>query len=83
VDGWATEMGFDRFNPFAQLPVTGGGSPTTFYSDHYWQAAGQRIALFGGFWIDGSALGVSAWRLAGSSADASVAFGGRLVKKAL
>ena len=83
TDGWVTAMGFDSFNPFANLPVAVGGGTTTFYSDHYGQAAGQRIAFFGGVWTFGSALGVSCWNLDGSSASAVVALGGRLLKKPL
>ena len=83
ADGLVTAMGFDAFNPFVQLPVAAGGSATTFYSDSYWQGAGQRIALFGGDWSFGSALGVSYWNLDASSAGASVGIGGRLLKKPL
>ena len=84
IDGFVTEMGFDQFNPFAQLPVSAsGGNATAFYSDSYWQDAGQRIALFGGFWNFGSPLGVSFWNLAYSSAIAGVFIGGRLLKKPL
>ena len=82
-NGSVTAMGFDAFNPFAQFSVAVGGSSTTFYSDSYWHGMEQRIALFGGHWAPGSALGVSSWRLGSSSASADVSVGGRLVKKAL
>ena len=83
VDGWVTAMGFDPLNPYVNLPVGIGGGTTTFYSDHYWQSAGQRIALFGGWWSFGLSLGVSAWFLSHSSASADVSFGGRLLRKPL
>ena len=82
-NGSVTAMGFDAFNPFAQFSVAVGGSSTTFYSDSYWHGMEQRIALFGGPWHDGSALGVSFWNLINSSANAGVNIGGRLLKKPL
>ena len=83
TNGWTTAMGFDQFNPFVQLPVAVGGAPTTFYGDHYWQAAEQRIAVVGGAWGSGSVVGLSCWGLDGSSAVAGVVVGGRLVRKPL
>ena len=83
TNGWTTAMGFDQFNPFVQLPVAVGGAPTTFYGDHYWQAAEQRIALVGGSWFSGSNVGFSSWFLSNSSASADVNIGARLVRKPL
>ena len=83
TEGWVTAMGHDAFNPYAHFPTAVGGGASTFYSDHYWQSAGQHVAIFGGNWLDGSPAGVSFWHLGNSSAAALVSFGGRLVRKAL
>lgn len=84
VNGYTREMGFDENLPFAEFPVyISGASASTYYSDYYYQSTGARIALVGGCWADGSNAGISYWALVHSSANASVYFGGRLLKKAL
>jgi len=85
TNGYIQSMGFDSNFPFAQLPtaITGSTTPTQYYGDYYYRDAGQRIALFGGRWFDGSFAGLSYWHLDGSSSVARVYCGGRLMKKAL
>ena len=83
ADGWTTAMGFDPANPFAEFPTAVGGSGNTFYSDYYYQAAGQRVALVGGRWYYGAHAGASSWPLAFASSSTGVGVGGRLLKKAL
>jgi hypothetical protein len=83
TDGYVKQMGFDPTYPFARLPVEAGASSSTYYSDYYYSSAGQRVALFGSDWNDGSYVGVWTWYLNYSSSHTNVAFGGRLVKKAL
>lgn len=84
ANGWAVEMGLDPDRSFANLPtsITGGGS-TTYYADYYYRSAGQRIALTGGCWFDGSFAGLSYWSLYGSSGFANAFIGARLLAKAL
>lgn len=83
TNGYPIEMGHDANLPFAEMPRTIGGSPTTYYSDYYNQSAGQRIARVGGGWHNGANAGLSYWSLVYSSAVAFVDLGGRLLKKAL
>ncbi len=85
TNGYIQSMGFDPNFPFVQLPtaITGGTTPTQYYGDYYYQDAGQRIALFGGFWDVGAAAGFSGWYLSRASAYSGVSFGGRLLKKPL
>lgn len=82
-NGWVTEMGFDQNYPFAEFPIAIGGSASTYYADHYYQSAGQRVALFGGAWSRWSLAGLFVWALGGSSASASADASARLLKKAL
>ena len=52
ADGYVKEMGFDPNNPYAEFPtLASGAGEDTYYSDYYYQAAGQLIARFGG-WLD-------------------------------
>lgn len=82
-NGIVTQMGFDPKYPYAEFPVAVGGSSTTYYADYYYQSFGQRIALFGGDWANGSSAGLSLWHLNNSSGTANSKIGGRLLKKPL
>lgn len=83
ANGYVSEMGFDAADPFAALPTAISGGATTYYSDYYYQNAGQRIARLGGVWSYGTVAGLSCWLLSGTSSGADVTVGGRLLKKAL
>ena len=83
TNGYLKYKGFDKLYPFAELPKEVGGDSATYYSDYYYQSTGQRIALVGGSWDDGSSAGLSYWYLNNSSTNASASVGGRLLKKAL
>lgn len=82
ANGYTVEMGLDPDRPFASLPtnITGGGA-TTYYADYYYRNTGQRIALAGGLWNNGSYAGLSTWYLSSSSGDAFAYLGARLVRK--
>ena len=83
TNGYLKYKGFDKLYPFAELPKEVGGDSATYYSDYYYQSTGQRIALVGGNWGDGSIGGLSYWYLGNSSTGANAVVGGRLLKKAL
>lgn len=81
--GYVKEMGYDPLNPTARFPVEVGAGSTTWYSDYYYEAAGQHVALFGGHWAYGALGGLFYWNLTYSSTLANLIFGARLLKKAL
>ena len=84
ANGYVAEMGFDINNPFAEFAKSiTGADAAKYYADYYYQATGQRIALFGGHWSYGTFAGLSYWDLANSSSSAYPNVGGRLVRKAL
>lgn len=83
ADGYVSEMGFDISYPFAGFPIKTDGGNDSHYCDYYYQAAGQRVALFGGRWNLGLHAGPSYWYLGSSSSYRFVSVGGRLLKKAL
>src|SRR5690606_18859041 len=87
VNGYAedcvTEVGWSRAHHYEEFPVSVGGSSTTYYSDNYYEGAGQYIARVGGNWFNGSNAGPSLWNLTGMSSTAIVSISGRLVKKPL
>lgn len=83
TNNYVITMGYDPAHPYAQLPFTVGASGDSQYKDYCYQNTGQRIALVGGGWYDGSSAGLFYWRLSSSSANARLGIGGRLLKKAL
>ena len=83
ANGYPTTMGYDSTYPYAEFPTAVGGDTSTYYSDYYYQAAGARIALFGGNWYDGTLAGLFAWHLDSTSSLTYIRLGARLVKKPL
>jgi len=83
TDGYVVAMGYDANYPFAALPVTVGGSDSTYYSDYYYRATGQRIARVGGSWYNGLDAGLSHWAPDVASTGVSTRIAGRLVRKAV
>jgi hypothetical protein len=82
ANDWVSAMGFDPSHPYANLPTAGAGGGN-YYSDYYYQDVGQRIALVGGGWADGTAAGLSCWLLYYASSATGISFGGRLLRTAL
>ena len=82
VNNYFKTAGYDANYPFASLPTEAQAS-NGYYSDYYYQDAGQRIARFGGGWTAGALAGLSCWLLALSSSDAGLPIGGRLLRKPL
>lgn len=60
------------------LPSESGGSSATYYSDYYWVNSGNRVALFGGGWIDGAYAGAFCWYLLADSSGSHSDVSGRL-----
>lgn len=83
ADGYAVEMGQDLDRPFAEFPVAvDASSVNSAYKDNYFQSDGQRIARWGGYWLDGANAGLSFWHLNFTTSSGSVGTGARLVRKA-
>lgn len=83
TSGYSKEMGYDANYPYAAFPTTVGGDYQTYYTDYYYQNAGQRVARVGGNWYGGALAGLFFWYLNYSSSSADVLLGSRLLKKAL
>lgn len=80
ANGYVTARGYDPSRPWAALPTAVSASGVG-YKDYYYQSTGQRIALVGGVWFDGSGAGPSCFSLLYASAGAGVSISGRLVRK--
>lgn len=69
---YISKMGIDSNYQGIILPIVAGGSSSTYYCDNTYAAAGWRLGVFGGIWIDGLAAGLFKlyWNYASSlSAD--------------
>lgn len=64
----------------AFLPASIGGGSTTYWTDYYYQAAGWRVALFGGRAADGVAAGAFWWALSAASWYRGREVGARLAR---
>ena len=78
-DGWSKNLGFDPDEPLARFPVEVGASASSGTSDYYWQAAGNRIALVGGYFDYGTNDGLWYWSLGSDSSSSSVNRGCRVL----
>ena len=78
ANGYPTELGLDLSFPFAKFPTAIGAGSTTYYSDYYYQATGDRTAFVGGSWANGSAAGPFFWTLNYSLGYANITYGARL-----
>ena len=74
-DGWVTNC---QNEPFAFLPSAVGGSSSTYWADYYYQAAGWRVAFFGGHALDGALAGGFYWFLSADSSGLGRSIGARL-----
>ena len=80
TDGYPKSLGYDNNYPIASFPTEIGASSKTGTCDYYYQYSGNRIALVGGYWRDGSDAGLWFWSLDFASGIASFYFGSRLLK---
>lgn len=78
VNGYPAELGLDLRFPFAKFPTTIGADSTTYYSDYYYQASGDRTAFVGGGWNFGGYVGPFYWYLNNVLGDAYIYYGARL-----
>lgn len=79
TNGNPKKLGYNENNPLIALPITVGGSATTYICDYYWQNSGNRIALFGGAWYAGAGGGFFCWNLNNASSDSGGYVGSRLL----
>src|ERR1035437_7964367 len=79
TNGWATNIFVNNTYSYPFLPSTVGGSSSTYLTDYYYQASGNRIALLGGDWAYGADTGGFHWVCNDESSDVYWHFGGRLL----
>lgn len=80
TNGYSKSLGYDNNYPIASFPTEIGASSTTGTCDYYTQNTGNRIALVGGNWLNGSGAGLWSWYLNSSSGNAGFNIGSRLLK---
>lgn len=80
TNGYSKSLGYDNNYPIASFPTEIGTSSTTGTCDYYTQNTGNKIALVGGFWSDGSNVGLWFWYLSSDSGLVYFDIGSRLIK---
>ncbi len=73
-------MGFDKNNPLIALPTELGASSNNGYCDYcYSKNNGNRVALVGGYFINGAVGGLFFWYFSYSSSNSNWNIGARLL----
>ena len=80
TDGYSKSLGYDNNYPIASFPTEIGASNTTGTCDIYVQNTGNRIALVGGNWNNGSNAGLWYWSFYFISSRVNLYLGSRLLK---
>jgi len=75
---WTTQVAQSAKMDYGFLPSVGGGSSSTGLTDNYYQAAGDRAALFGGSWNNGARAGAFFWILSAPASFVDRYVGARL-----
>lgn len=81
-DMYIKKLGFDEKNPDIALPIEigGGAGSSSGMCDFYYSSEGNRVALVGGGFCNGSAAGLWYWSCDSSSVTSSLNCGARLLK---
>ena len=81
-DMYIKKLGFDEKNPDIALPIEigGGAGSSSGMCDFYYSSEGNRVALVGGNFYNGSSAGLWCWNCYGSSVSSGLSCGARLLK---
>ena len=79
TNGYAKDILFNSSIDCGFLPTVVGGSENSYLYDYYWQNTGNRVALLGGGWNNGSHAGALSWHLNSASSYRSRYIGARLL----
>ena len=81
-DMYIKKLGFDEKNPDIALPIEigGGAGSSSGMCDFYYSSEGNRVALVGGNFYDGSYAGLWCWYCHSSSVASGLSCGARLLK---
>ncbi len=78
-NGYVADIAVSDDYDWGFLPSAVGGSATTKLCDYYYQGAGNRVALRGGYWTSSSWAGPFVWDLGGPSSYRDRRLGARLL----
>lgn len=81
-DMYIKKLGFDEKNPDIALPIEigGGAGSSSGMCDFYYSSEGNRVALVGGSFLNGSSAGLWYWSCDVSSVTSHLNCGARLLK---
>lgn len=80
-DMYIKKLGFDEKNPDIALPIEiGGAGSSSGMCDFYYSSEGNRVALVGGNFNNGSSAGLWYWNCGNSSVASILTCGARLLK---
>ena len=79
TNGYVKDILFNSSIDYGFLATVVGGSGTSYLCDNYYQFTGNRVALLGGNWANGSRAGAFFWILDSASSSRSRYIGARLL----
>lgn len=85
ASGWITELAHDEAHPDINLPVSAGGSDSTYFGDYVYTSSGTNActAFYGGSYGSGSYDGLAYWYLICAVGNSFYNFGARLSHRSL
>ena len=78
-NGYASNLVYGAGLDYGFLPSAVAGSSSTYLADYYYQNTGNRVALLGGRWNDGTFAGAFLWYLYDAASYSSRTIGARAV----
>lgn len=79
-DGYVSKLGYDLNHPLISMPTQASGSDSTYMCDYYWRNSGQRVVCVGGFYGNGTNVGLWCWSCVYSSSYTYSYIGARLLR---
>lgn len=77
-NGYMSQEILNDIFDWGYLPKAASGSSSTKYADYFYRNTGNRVALFGGGWSNGSGAGAFCWSLSYSASSRDRYIGARL-----
>lgn len=77
ANGYWSDLSYSAGFDYGFLPSAVAGSSSTYISDYYYQATGNRAARLGGAWNNGAYAGAFYWYVNGAASSVDRALGAR------
>ena len=79
---YISKLGYDANNPLVSMPIETNleATDSTYTTDYYFSASGNRIARVGGMWSSSNEIGMWLWSMNAIPSAMQVYYGARLLR---